>query len=1129
MYIPLYLQNKPIPNNNNNPLKIVSEQQLITYIGQINSEILNAYYNKDEKLFWLIIKQLGFLGVQFTGQLAQFTLVVCEDTTKVLVIEPSKWNEPINYDKPSLSSVKHFFLSNGLYCKGDIHGIPIKIFNHVCKGDLNIVEQLKLQGFTIGERAYDNINVRVKREYEMVKDKGYIVCDHNKIDIDKSFFEYSVEEIDFSRCPKVLEKLKEQSIKKIEELPVYLDELKNFKGIGDVALNKFFVSLQRLLERSVNQVQAKSLIRDIGEYIYNNRHYSIPNSLLNYELNREDFHHCPTVVNKLNAKGVRLIGDLPSNLKELNELKRVDVKVINQFTFCLEKLAQKTKNIKLITLWDQTISIPKELVSVPLTQENFPNSYNNLKNYKKRGFKTLDDLISNDICFQNNSQFNEDLAVDLKQLVYISEFTKHKDNFLQMVSYILEKETYLNIKQRDWEIFKLRMLPKKDGDVSTLEEIGMKYNLTKERVRQICIKITKKVLSKNMRFIEIIKDMLESNNKIIEFRYLIDIPLSLKKKLIIQKLFEESEIIYDYKLDVVYLSKITDVLNDYCDYIMDNLSPVGISVQELDKITCQYLKLGNKTSIKSIDTLRQFAIEYVLIPMEEGYSFKNVNKVDLVVYVFKKYFSDGLAIYKDIDLFKDKILKLFPDEFSGDNDRNIVATLLRGESEVLLWGRGYYVHRSHIQIHADNLEDIIQEIKNDFDDGLTQIPVYKFFRANEEYLIKIGIPNEYALYTCLRMYFSEILYLPKYPWVLPADNELGSNSEVIEHYMIEVGDEISFDSLRLKFVKELGWKEDMLQRAINCSEKILRAELGIYNHLNNLEIEQTQLQTFVMLIKQKLEKEDTVSIRLIFKERKATCLRLNIKSEILLYNLLKHYYSDEMQFLRYPFVKKLGAETEDELNYRKIVEEFIKDAHGTIFRSELKEKFEEKLGWARNSLDNAISFSPSIIPVIYRQEYVHRKVIGWNTEKQKHLERVLIEYLDKLEVNKRYFISIIEFLRENSLENFPILENGIQWTEDILSCLINESQNLMVLGTRNLVLLKDPNPLNIEDEIDLIAYILKTKFSGATKIRELEKILQQLDLISSQFPKSYQNVDEELPYIISGNEIILNELRDLNV
>lgn len=1149
MQIPNYLKNKPIPQNNINPLQTLAQQENIQTIGQLTFDLLKKYYRLDPNFFWQIIKQLGFMGVQFDNQLAKYNIKIDIDNIILLNINPRQRKEPLDYNLPVLNTLKSILLSYGMFLKGDLNDIPLESFFCLCMNIETLKNDFEAEGFDFKTFNLSLSNLPLFKTLK-IRDQGYYCLNNLRVTVPVCFNDYKIKIDDFLNCPKLIEHLFHDDIMYIGDIPADLLHLLKYKSIGNETVNKFSNSINNLIEKSAPIKISKQIedkldneevnlkVRNTGFCYFNNKKIYITEKLYLCKIDKSHFKSCQRLIENLESSNICYIGDLPTDLSLLQGFIGIGKTAIEKFLIYLDafsndpKFEKGTFKYKILKSKSGDVFLPQELFGLPINEMNFPNCYNEIKYLRNMNINVLDDLPNDLIKFEKDidiksfiNNLNEHILKIQKEL-----FNEYKELFSILrclINSILNNEPILILKEHTLNIFKERILPNEYGRKLTLENIGNRYNLTKERIRQICKKASIKIIRQHKRFFELTKFNLLSGNGLLSTEFLFG-SLTYNQKCILQFLLNEYDIFFDIENNFIHTlgKEIDNLFIKYCNFLKDKLPMFDIDEAELNNAIENFL-INENISKECHETFKNYSFNNFLFSSSHGYYFKDLTKADMLCLVFAEYFPEGLMLYKDYKIFENKIKETFPGIFEKDSKRSIIANLLRDGRGVYLWGWGLYIHQKNIKTRLEDIETVVNWIKEYFNQGINQISVFKPFSKFKTYLLSKSVVNEYALYTCIRLYFTNDFYLSKAPWIFPLDNKgRSTNVQLFEEYLFEANRRLSYNELKNEFVEKRGWKEFMLFQVMSNSAKLIRTDYNKYFHIDLLNIDHDSLLPFELIIKNKLAKENIISVRKIFNDKKASCIKIGIDSEFLLYYLLKIYFIDEFSFPKYPHICQIGLETENEINNRVLVENFVLESKGTVFRTELKDKFEISLGWNRNSLDNGISLSPLIVPIKKGQEYVHRKIIGWSTENQNKLEEQIISLLDEYASNDIHFISLSKLIYSFFINKLPKLANGINWTEDILAFFIDEIPSLILLGTKKLVLMLNPNAINVEDEIDFVEYILRTKFSGATQLKELEKELETIDLISSYFPKSYYNEDENLPYIIQNNEIFLRELKE---
>jgi hypothetical protein len=262
--------------------------------------------------------------------------------------------------------------------------------------------------------------------------------------------------------------------------------------------------------------------------------------------------------------------------------------------------------------------------------------------------------------------------------------------------------------------------------------------------------------------------------------------------------------------------------------------------------------------------------------------------------------------------------------------------------------------------------------------------------------------------------------------------------------------------------------------------------------------------------------ESYTSIYKLFSEKQISCKMLKIDNPFFLYSIMKHFFSDNFRFNRYPIVLiKTESEKNQSISLRKQINEFIKAKAAPINIEQVKNHFIKKIGFKESFLYNIIhELSGTEIIKFAPDGYVHLSLFF-----SRNLEKVFSKLLDaslfECRLRKRPWVNATE-LSEFLNEKLPLASN-LFWTPTLTKEITNMFDKYHLLGTKREIIVETNNSSEINDFETLLKYILKVFFQGAERLKIFEKFLRKNDIISNTIPYNRRNQFKE---IIIENKII---------
>lgn len=333
------------------------------------------------------------------------------------------------------------------------------------------------------------------------------------------------------------------------------------------------------------------------------------------------------------------------------------------------------------------------------------------------------------------------------------------------------------------------------GSKKTLEEIGLKYNFSRERTRQIESKATKKIADKSFEIQNQIYAMFFNLAKV-EKRYITveTINKYLESELLTNYLLfiisiANLNIKYDQDLCILYNSDLTSA-NDLCKEVID-IYGIFISINDFNGLN-QFEKNVIKSNYRLINNTM--------------YIEKPFGTKELVGIVLDEYFSKGYRIGSsaDYEMLKEKFEEKFGECDDFVSDRSIVGFIERlGFCQI---DKGTYTNRTNcVSLPGELVDKIINYILMNGPTVFYQSIYSKF----ETELTDLGINNYFYLKGLLDPLLPSD-FKTKRNYISSTDNFMSSYDAILG-FMRSFNGEFAISDLRKKFE---GVKDYTLYNAI---------------------------------------------------------------------------------------------------------------------------------------------------------------------------------------------------------------------------------------------------------------------------------------------------------------------------
>lgn len=891
---------------------------------------------------------------------------------------------------------------------------------------------------------------------------------------------------------------------------------------------------------TTNNVNVSSTLEENKQLYLGGKIISIPSSYRK-SINREEFVSTPKLVRLLNDQGYYDVADLPNDLSFLLKFPTVGNGVVDKFISHLNAEILEGPNVenvsnpvKPIIMQKQTISeigfivineqyyrIHEKYWSINVEFLEYPVFVRyGIKKIGQLPVKIKEFLSENNVSKRDQKQWGITFFKQLP-LEFLTQL------FIETLNRISLNDCPTSIEDRNWSI----LIKRSQG--ITLEQIGALSNITRERVRQIIRKdfaklceiyesVLKDIENKvNENILLHVFDLFpEADEKILNGWRLLDVlnySISIKGPLALKS----SNIDVDYIIDewfTEFVKKHSSIITFSNETIIEELS---IVIPKSNTATFNYFLDLVLKSYFSIDIIsNHYRIN------------QRLNKAKMCLIVFQNEFPNGLAIYKEGDSFKKKIIEHFPDKFEGDSERSIISNLIRMEEDIVLWDNGFYVPFCKISPYIQ--EDKVKEVKDWFvnimlKQNLQQINTRVAFQRFDYVLKEMQIMNPHALFSILKKMYPDSFNYAHSPTLVMRGHERNNQNKLLEHHVLESNDYVSQEHLKEHFVNKLGWSNVAYEQQIIYSDgKLIKAKDQSVIHIDNLDLDQSILQGIIRYTKSKLEQIKTISIDSIFDEKQTAMVHMNIKDSRILFEVLKSYSDEEMEFHRYPHVFLTGTVRGRTVTSAKQMEEYFFETGYSLLRDEVKLEFIVNRGWKPSTVHAAYNENKHKVVQLFDDEFIHVNHIGWNLRKQEILTNRIIEYWNEKCKNDVFINLGFQLNNDEFYASLPKLENGHSWSISLLSSFMEIlDDTFLCIGNkqRKRLFVRIDNPFGVRSDPDFIAYLLKERYPGYVKKNVLIEYLTSIEFSKNKIPANcFPEEEGDFLYYENQDEFILYEM-----
>jgi len=569
--------------------------------------------------------------------------------------------------------------------------------------------------------------------------------------------------------------------------------------------------------------------------------------------------------------------------------------------------------------------------------------------------------------------------------------------------------------------------------------------------------------------------------------------------------FKENYLIANNVVECITCDSLVDIVNTYFDNI-DSLE-----LDELKGIVRKNCELECKRDKKPIF----FTTEFFDVFFRTNFSKKNEVTYDReknIIYSKKYYDAKFGSIVSTIEQLMIKsrrplhfkaICKIY-NEFRQDKpslERNIHASLSRTPN-VILWGRGIFVHKNWTYFPYELIRKIEDEVYRKLDRGLAATSSFALFTDYQSQLILQGIPNEIALYSVLKISDDQRLAYPHQPYIVLRENanNFSSLTVVLEDFIADYGELVSPAVIQDFVFNELGLKEFQVHQLTKSITDIYGSMSCGYVHECNLNLDESYISPLLEYTVNLLNEISSVSLKKIFDEQSVLCGLLRISSPIILGYVLENNGYGKLEVVRNNKVV-LASSSEHQSIEQEIVC-YVRSQGRPCSYAELYENFVEQRGYGESSIHSAF----------YRNDALYRylsgctiygDVVGLTDAILSELMNIISSELNSRISAGELFASVSDIVEKSEL---PCLEDGYYWNEILIADIINKSNKYKMLGGNMIVFVSKQGPCKSLEQ--LIWHLLDSKFNGSENIKKFTEYLSSLKIINKSIPSSILNNSE---------------------
>ena len=1162
--IPTWLKDRVIDEDYHEELRGLFSGTIRFCFRDITKEAIIKYYNNyPRESFYRLLRILGFYGVKLTGKIAAYSGPQ-EKYPEVMYIEKTHWEEKIILPEVN-SSLVSALRSFGLSKIKQLHGVPVQgvigLFDNTLSSE-TITTSFHAKIIKVHDDFFQPTITCCSCEIinSIGSDELYCLPQTSPSDLhtiaENTANEYFDERLSqpiesLQLSSKYLDSFRANNINYLGELIARNDEEiaeilhHSKKSLQELKVRLWLVDLCTGLKvKSLNLNSEPSVEEEDALISIEAIHLSVRSANC---LKLADIRTIPELLSKTDNEllaiphfGRKCLREIQGKLAGLHPLKQkkksfpkfnlMETSQLNIDSVQDEIFPKLKTKISELVISVRTRGCLKERKIEYIWQlvQLSKDELLEIRNFGRKSISELDEILEN-FGFWFGMQITPKKLADiytfepyLKPLILNESCKQLAEKFSHAPFCFLNQRENLVVEER---LFKV-------GKKKTLEELAMQFLLTRERVRQLEKSATSKIKQQYLKELWTIVDNLKQ--KVDRTAGLADMgalridpkEFSLKEQTIISCLFQmiDEKLFIDWKFNLIS-TRGDEFIFLICDAIELNLFEVTCDKFFTENDLCEAVEkacvdFGLSSDLNRQNLTMKFQLVKKVKIRDNLLCYGRITKQDQIILAFKELFPDGLEVYKNQELLMQK-LKIYDPECFGSTSPRAILGRLTEHPDVFLWRRGFFIHKEHLHYEEIVVKKVIVWIEQRFDQGHSRFQVDVPFNIFKDDLLQSGIPNQYALYTLLRLQHNNRIGQRKFPTIvdLQADIDIQEGIlEELENYFLQAGGAIPFSVLKDEFIVKRGWKIYSVQNNITVhSEVIYPWQDSSYIHLKYIEVNYSKLEELLDAIRAKLDTiQGAYSLKGARKEMSVlweqACPSASVRTMV---KLIRTVDPEDLQIDRY-FILYSDQLTES-VSAPHELEEFCLDKDMEVNSHELHDEFCKQRGWSENQYYTAIRKAN-----LFRSgkaTYLHPATINWSDSLSRAVHQVMESYLDERNKNHYPQMQIDELIYQYALPDLP---QNIQWTPYLLKSVGAEFGDFLFFDDAYIAI---DNDFDIEDLDDMIGFLIGRHFRmGITKRDEVEQMLWREGILESgrSIPSDQYFNESSIVFLSESDEVGLS-------
>lgn len=775
--------------------------------------------------------------------------------------------------------------------------------------------------------------------------------------------------------------------------------------------------------------------------------------------------------------------------------------------------------VKMLNLSRRSSNCLRE-ANIQIVADLVKRSEDELMGYKNFGKKSLSEikLVLSPIGLRLGMAFD----VDELRRVALTNIQEGKDKVRVQAGSLSTCLTYIRKNILDADSLKGQLANKRlfyvvqmrflSGKKKTLEDIGKEISLTRERVRQIEKKAVE-ALFRALSFpckqfiYQFINEIKEEGgikcckNEDCEVK-------SLEFKLFNVILTRFGNVEFDDKAKVwLFLKKKSDIFKKINKFLTRRCELKHFyREQDIRKFVEECLPCL-RVDEKAFNGLMSIVVAHWFQKSGEQFAFKSISGVEVLSQLIKENFPKGIALYKEADSLMEMAKSNGYLDVIKRSKRAFIAYVQNSE-DLILWDWGVYIHRDNVKIDDELLSKVEDWIDNKFLSGFSPVSLWGAFLKFEKECKASNVPNEHALYSCMKLKYAKKYSFLKDPHVYRRrEKERINISQTLEDIVERHDSVVTLQQL----VDDSGLKGYQITQHILESNRILPCEDGKYIHENKLNITKEDLDKLSTWIIKEVKTNNHTSVKHVYEENIVSCQKCNILDSRVLYAVLSKTLDRKLNFPRYPYIvdKDHKIIVEGRFSFNDIANDYFSRCNRIVYEKELYHYFVEERGYSASAVSNICYLCENIVQYA-RGAYISLEVLGWDEKKNQLLGQIATEKFINCFKAGHAFVCIDDLLEEQLPAINEVID--LSWQKRLLADLLERIDKVRILGDMGSVYVIIPNENKISNTEDLVCYLLVKEFSGAANKDVFQNKLRDLKIAVSldQNAKKYKVVNEEI-------------------